>query len=115
MIFKRTLIVTLLFFNTGCFYDSAGKMIYIISKAANNQGKIEVPSEKFQAVLAHTVLRSHRSALEVLNLDSQDSDFTLTRMSLGLELESKVGIKNIAEISQETAFELRFERLPPPK
>lgn len=114
-LFKKSFVLICLLFNAGCFYENTGEMIYIISKAANSNGKIEVPSEKFQAVLAHTVFRSNRSALDVLNQQTQDSEFKLTRMSLGLELEAKIGIQNVAEISKECAFEMRFERLPPPK
>lgn len=107
--------ITMMFFNIGCFYDSSGKMIYIVSKTLGSKEKLAVPDKKFQAILSQAVFRANRSTLDVLNQQSDSNELRLTRMSLGLELELEAGIKNVADVAAESTFELRFERLPAPK
>jgi hypothetical protein len=109
-----TVTTVIMLFCTGCFYDNTGEMIYIVSKTLGDKGKIEVPSQKFQAVLSQTVFRSHRSTLSILNQQTEENSLELSRIALGLKLEFEAGIQNIAKVAGESVVELRFQRLPPP-
>ncbi len=111
---KATLILPFLLGTTGCFYDSTGEMIYIVSKAIGSPGKMAIPESKLQVILAQTVFRTHRSTLNILNVKQEESELRLSRVSLGLQLEFEVGINNVAKVASENTIELRFERLPAP-
>jgi hypothetical protein len=111
---KATLIFPFLLCSTGCFYDSAGEMIYIVSRAVGSPGKMAIPDSKLQVILAQTVFRTHRSTLNILNVQQDESELRLSRLTLGLQLEFEVGINNVAKVAAEKTIELRFERLPAP-
>ncbi|MGZ6472612.1 MAG: hypothetical protein ACXWRZ_15695 [Bdellovibrio sp.] len=105
-----------IFSSAGCKFKDNGEVLYILSKSFHSKkAKVTVSEEKFQAVMAQTVVRSHRSTLAVLEQNEDDGDLQLSRMTLGLTLEAEVGIDDVLEIGKEAAFELRFERLPLPK
>jgi hypothetical protein len=108
------LMTSFLFCSTGCFYDSTGEMIYIVSKAIGSPGKMAVPESKLQVILAQTVFRTHRSTLNILNAKQEESELRLSRLSLGLKIEFEAGISNVAKVASENTIELRFERLPAP-
>ncbi|MGZ3774439.1 MAG: hypothetical protein ACXVCY_19480 [Pseudobdellovibrionaceae bacterium] len=113
---KISYLSLVLFFlaSSGCKFKENSEVLYILSKVAGGEKKTAVSEEKFQGILAQTVFRSHRSTLEVLS-QKEEKDIHLSRVTLGLELEAEAGIGNIMKLAGETAFELRFEKLPAPK
>lgn len=87
--------------------------VFIIGKSSFHQSKvIEAPRALLQLVMMNTLSRGQKSALKILNENTETSEFYLDQVSLGLQIEAEAGITQKLSLGASGGFELNFLRLP---
>lgn len=95
----------------------AEPQVLIFSKSASGEFKTNIISEKiFRYSFGRALDKLHRRALTNIDKFKETTkDFKMSRVIVGLKIESEFSVAKVINLGVESAFDLRYEPLPKPK
>lgn len=74
-----------------------------------------IPEKIFRYSFGRGLDRLHRKAMTNIEKFKQTSkEFKMSRVTVGLKIETEFGVGNALELGTESAFDLRYQPLPKP-
>jgi hypothetical protein len=90
--------------------------LFVFGRGSNGEMKSYSISEHvFRYSFGKGLESMHRKALtHIAKFKQTAKEFNMSRVIVGLKIETEFGVGNVLELGTESAFDLRFEPLPKP-